>query len=392
MRHPYTEALLRSIPRVEDPSHTRLRVITGRPPNLLDPPPGCSFSPAVPVRRSDRCREEVPPLELERQPTAIASPASTRSARRRTPRHSSATSPPGCPRRWRCSIGVATASTLSRRSPPSSGATVNTGRQTQASTTARMIGRRRGGDATSRHRANTRQRHAQAKALPLVAAHWVRGGQRAGGPINTSTTTRGNLASKQAPIEADRRHCRSSPLVSPPHAAAMTTTTGPRQRHRGRDRGHRRGTEATARDRQPTAHGGHRGDTEATEATERHRRPPRRQPRATDGSANPTRASRSRAAPWSTASTPTPPTPGRHYRASYATSGYIPLQAVSATRCSPSSDEGETVPLLVETVENNADYTEWTLTIREGIKFHDGTAARRRGRQVQHRHVPLTAR
>ncbi|MCU1502245.1 MAG: oligopeptide/dipeptide transporter, ATP-binding protein, partial [Ilumatobacteraceae bacterium] len=41
MRHPYTEALLRSIPRVEDPSHTRLRVIIGRPPNLLAPPPGC---------------------------------------------------------------------------------------------------------------------------------------------------------------------------------------------------------------------------------------------------------------------------------------------------------------------------------------------------------------
>ncbi|MCU1502885.1 MAG: oligopeptide/dipeptide transporter, ATP-binding protein, partial [Ilumatobacteraceae bacterium] len=62
MRHPYTEALLRSIPRVEDPSHTRLRVIIGRPPNLLDPPPGCSFSPRCPYAQ-DRCRVEVPPLE-----------------------------------------------------------------------------------------------------------------------------------------------------------------------------------------------------------------------------------------------------------------------------------------------------------------------------------------
>ena len=62
MRHPYTEALLRSIPRVDDPSHTRLRVITGRPPNLLDPPQGCSFAPRCPYVH-DRCRVEVPKLE-----------------------------------------------------------------------------------------------------------------------------------------------------------------------------------------------------------------------------------------------------------------------------------------------------------------------------------------
>ena len=37
------------------------------------------------------------------------------------------------------------------------------------------------------------------------------------------------------------------------------------------------------------------------------------------------------------------------------------------------NDDGETVPLLVESVEPNDDYTEWTLTIREGITFHDGT-------------------
>jgi peptide/nickel transport system ATP-binding protein len=61
MRHPYTEALLRSIPHVEEPSHTRLRVIGGRPPDLIDPPPGCAFSPRCP-RASDRCRTEAPPL------------------------------------------------------------------------------------------------------------------------------------------------------------------------------------------------------------------------------------------------------------------------------------------------------------------------------------------
>ena len=60
-RHPYTEALLRSIPRLENPSHTRLAAIAGRPPNLLSPPPACKFAPRCP-RAQDRCRTEEPPL------------------------------------------------------------------------------------------------------------------------------------------------------------------------------------------------------------------------------------------------------------------------------------------------------------------------------------------
>jgi len=58
-RHPYTEALLRSIPRIEDPSHTPLRVTSGRPPNPLSLPPGCRFSP--------RCRYAQPPC-TEQEP------------------------------------------------------------------------------------------------------------------------------------------------------------------------------------------------------------------------------------------------------------------------------------------------------------------------------------
>ncbi len=61
MKMPYTEALLESIPKIEYPSHTRLKIITGRPPNLLAPPVGCSFSPRCPYAQ-DRCREEEPPL------------------------------------------------------------------------------------------------------------------------------------------------------------------------------------------------------------------------------------------------------------------------------------------------------------------------------------------
>jgi peptide/nickel transport system ATP-binding protein len=62
MRHPYTEALLRSIPRVENPSHTRLRVISGRPPDLTDPPLGCAFAARCPYVH-ERCRLEAPRLE-----------------------------------------------------------------------------------------------------------------------------------------------------------------------------------------------------------------------------------------------------------------------------------------------------------------------------------------
>jgi oligopeptide/dipeptide ABC transporter ATP-binding protein len=59
-RMPYTEALLRSIPRLADPSHTRLRAIPGRPPDLAALPPGCPFAARCPYAQ-DRCRVEDPP-------------------------------------------------------------------------------------------------------------------------------------------------------------------------------------------------------------------------------------------------------------------------------------------------------------------------------------------
>lgn len=61
MKMPYTEALLRSIPKLSQPSHTRLAAIPGRPPDLVTPPPGCRFAPRCPYAQ-DRCREEMPPL------------------------------------------------------------------------------------------------------------------------------------------------------------------------------------------------------------------------------------------------------------------------------------------------------------------------------------------
>ena len=61
MAMPYTEALLKSIPRLADPSHTRLLAIEGRPPDLIHPPPGCPFSPRCPYAQ-EKCHREKPPL------------------------------------------------------------------------------------------------------------------------------------------------------------------------------------------------------------------------------------------------------------------------------------------------------------------------------------------
>jgi oligopeptide/dipeptide ABC transporter ATP-binding protein len=60
-RMPYTEALMKSIPRLEFPSHTRLLAVPGRPPNLLSAPPGCPFAPRCSYAQ-DRCQVDKPPL------------------------------------------------------------------------------------------------------------------------------------------------------------------------------------------------------------------------------------------------------------------------------------------------------------------------------------------
>lgn len=66
-RMPYTEALTKSVPRVSNPSHTRLSAIPGRPPDLAALPRGCSFAPRCPYAQ-ERCREEEPPLRPAETP------------------------------------------------------------------------------------------------------------------------------------------------------------------------------------------------------------------------------------------------------------------------------------------------------------------------------------
>ena len=62
VRHPYTEALLRSIPQLAMAKHTRLDAIGGRPPDLVNLPPGCSFAPRCNYAQ-DRCHTEEPLLQ-----------------------------------------------------------------------------------------------------------------------------------------------------------------------------------------------------------------------------------------------------------------------------------------------------------------------------------------
>ena len=57
--HPYTKALLDSVPKMEEDVE-QLYSIGGQPPALHDLPPGCPFAPRCP-HAMDRCREEFPP-------------------------------------------------------------------------------------------------------------------------------------------------------------------------------------------------------------------------------------------------------------------------------------------------------------------------------------------
>jgi oligopeptide/dipeptide ABC transporter ATP-binding protein len=61
--HPYTEALLRSVPRLDE-DVDRLYSIEGQPPALHALPPGCSFAPRCPAARSLCLQEQPPPVAV----------------------------------------------------------------------------------------------------------------------------------------------------------------------------------------------------------------------------------------------------------------------------------------------------------------------------------------
>ena len=62
-RHPYTQGLIRSIPRIDKAAthKARLEAIPGVVPSLLNPPPGCRFAARCRYAMA-KCREAVPPL------------------------------------------------------------------------------------------------------------------------------------------------------------------------------------------------------------------------------------------------------------------------------------------------------------------------------------------
>ncbi len=61
-RHPYTQGLLASIPKLSDAPSARLSSIGGTPPEPGRRPPGCPFAPRCPLAM-DICRTTVPKLE-----------------------------------------------------------------------------------------------------------------------------------------------------------------------------------------------------------------------------------------------------------------------------------------------------------------------------------------
>jgi len=60
-RHPYTIGLLRSVPRLDQPTAAKLVPIPGQPPDALRMPQGCAFHPRCPFAVA-RCRAEAPAL------------------------------------------------------------------------------------------------------------------------------------------------------------------------------------------------------------------------------------------------------------------------------------------------------------------------------------------
>jgi peptide/nickel transport system ATP-binding protein len=61
MHHPYTQALLASIPQLDQDANKALHAIPGLPPDLSHPPEGCRFAARC-TRATDKCRSEEPSL------------------------------------------------------------------------------------------------------------------------------------------------------------------------------------------------------------------------------------------------------------------------------------------------------------------------------------------
>jgi peptide/nickel transport system ATP-binding protein len=67
--HPYSQVLVAAIPSIEE--RREIKGLSGRPPNLLDPPPGCRFQPRCP-KAMPVCAEREPSLRAREGGRAVA--------------------------------------------------------------------------------------------------------------------------------------------------------------------------------------------------------------------------------------------------------------------------------------------------------------------------------
>lgn len=64
-KHPYTQGLLESVPRLDQPDDLELHAIPGNPPNMLALPEGCKFRDRCP-KAFESCVEK-PPMQLDEE-------------------------------------------------------------------------------------------------------------------------------------------------------------------------------------------------------------------------------------------------------------------------------------------------------------------------------------
>ncbi|MDG1204569.1 MAG: ABC transporter ATP-binding protein, partial [Pseudomonadales bacterium] len=65
-KHPYTQGLLASIPTLETEPKSKLSIIEGMVPGLLDLPEGCRFQNRCP-HKQDQCVESAPQMQMAAQ-------------------------------------------------------------------------------------------------------------------------------------------------------------------------------------------------------------------------------------------------------------------------------------------------------------------------------------
>jgi len=64
-KHPYTQALLSAVPRIDKAAKRDRIILQGDVPSPLHPPPGCAFHPRCPVKdKPDVCFKEIPKLRV----------------------------------------------------------------------------------------------------------------------------------------------------------------------------------------------------------------------------------------------------------------------------------------------------------------------------------------